>query len=260
MILTWLLGTGCGHRITDAEMRQAQNHARLAASMLLEGELASALREARQSVELNPDCLDCQLTLATIYASRSELDRAAETLLELLRRDPDNPFAHNTLATVYLNQGRPAEAITHAQRAADNEDYTGRHLAFYNLGWAHLEEQQYSEALESLARALQEAPGMCLAHYRIAEIFFRQRNYEEALSHLEQALEQPESPYESPTQEEPRRRTCDQMAETHHLLGMTLLALGRDEEAREAFSHCLEIATARNELGRRCAAQMNGQE
>ncbi len=260
LTLIHLLGAGCGHRISDAERRQAQNRARLATSMLTEGELAAALREARRSVELDPDCVDCRLTLATVYGARGEMEQAEQAYLEVLRRDPDNPYAQNGLAVVYLNLGRPAEAIRYARQASENEDYVGRHLAFYNLGWAHLEEGNYPAALEALTAALREAPGMCLAHFRIAEVFFRQRSYEEALSHLDQALEVPEPSYESPTHEQPQHRTCDQMADTHHLRGLVLLALGREEEARESFGRCLEIATARSEIGRRCANQMNSQD
>ncbi len=254
------MGASCGQRVTDAERRQANNRARLAASMMLEGELASALREARQSVELDPTCIDCRLTLATVYAARDELPRAEEEYREVLRRDPGNPFAQNNLASVYMNMGRPTDAIPLAREASENEDYTGRHLAFYNLGWALLEQEEYAPALEALGRALREVPRMCVAHFRIAEVYFRQRQFEQAFSHLEHAIEEQEEPYESPTSEQPRHRNCSEMADAQHLLGLTLLALGNDEEAREAFQRCLEIATARSTLGRRCVEQLNAQE
>jgi Tfp pilus assembly protein PilF len=250
----------CGHRVSDAERRQAENRARLAANMMIQGDLASALREARQGVDLDPGCIDCRITLATIYAARDELPRAEDEFNEVLRREPDNPFALNNLASVYLNMGRPADALPLARRASENEDYVGRHLAFYNVGWALMEQNEYDGALDAMTRALREVPRMCLAHYRIAEIFFRRRNFEDALRHLQQALVIPEAPFQSETQDAPRERTCDQMAETHSLLGSTLVALEREEEAREAFTRCLEIATARTEIGRRCAEHLNSGE
>lgn len=228
--------------------------------MMMQGDLAPALREARQAVELDPACIDCRITLATVYAARDELPRAEEEFREVLRRNPENPFAQNNLASVYLNMGRPADAIPLARQASENEDYMGRHLAFYNLGWALMEQDDYPSALDALGRALREVPRMCLAHYRIAEVYFRQRNFELALQHIEQALEVPAPPFESPTQDAPRERTCDQMAETHNLHGLALLALGREEEAQGAFNRCLEIATARNEIGRRCAEHLNSRE
>ena len=156
--------------------------------------------------------------------------------------------------------GRPGAAIPLAREASENEDYHGRHLAFYNLGWAYLEQNEYPQALDALSRALREMPQMCVAHFRIAEVYFRQREFERALSHLEQALMEPEAPFESPTQEEPRHRNCNEMADAQHLLGLTQIALGNPDEAQAAFQRCLEIATARSELGRRCVEQLNSQE
>jgi tetratricopeptide (TPR) repeat protein len=252
-------GLSCGSRISDTERRQAQTRAQLATSMLLEGEFASALGEARRSVELDPECIDCKVTLATVYAARSEWSQAEAVLREVLEADPDNPFALNTLATVYLNLGRPAEAAPLARRATENELYSGRHLAFYNLGWAALQRQQYQEALEAFGQAIREAPTMCLAHYRVGEVFFRLRRYEDALDHLEQAVAaREETPVEG--QQDRDVHTCGDMPDAQHLLGMTLVALGREEESRAAFERCAELATPRTDLGRRCAQQTNGQE
>jgi Tfp pilus assembly protein PilF len=252
------LSLSCGPRISESARRQAQTRAQLAASMLLEGEFTTALAEARRSVELDPDCVDCKLTLGTIYAARAEWSQAETSMREVLEAEPDNPFALNTLATVYLNTGRPAEAEPLAQRASENEVYSGRHLAFYNIGWSRLQRQQYRPALEAFGEAIREMPDMCLAHYRVGEVFFRLRQYEDALDHLEQAVAPREDrPIEG--DQDRQIQTCGDMPDAQHMLGMTLVALGREEESRAAFERCAQLATPRTDLGRRCAQQTNGQ-
>lgn len=256
-----MLGS-CGSRITEAEQRQAMTRAQLASSMLMEREFSSALREARRSIELDPECVDCRYTLATVYSARAEWDHAEVELRHVLTLDPDYSYAHNQLAVVYLNSGRPAEAETHARRAAEDEQFSGRHLAFYNLGWSFLERQQYDRALEAFTQALRENSHMCSAQYRIGEVYFRQQQYEQALSYLEQAVTEEEDPEGSSTQAQEQQpvRHCANMPDAHHLLGMTLLALDEIERAHEAFRRCAELATERTELGRRCAQHLESQE
>ena len=211
-------------------------------------------------METDRRCVDCRLTLATVYAARSDFSAAERELKEVLRQEPDNPFALNTLATVYLNLGRPAEAQPLAARAAEDENYIGRHLAYYNLGWALLQRQKYADALGAFQLALREAPRMCLAQYRIGEVFFHQGRYAEAVQHLRLAVEPQEEPvqYAVPRQEE--TRSCDQMADTHQLLGLALMAQGEEEAASAAFGRCVEVATPYSDLARRCAQQRQSQE
>jgi tetratricopeptide (TPR) repeat protein len=230
--------------------------------MLMQREFSSALREARRSIELDPECIDCRYTLAMVYAARAEWTQAEAELRRVLTQDQQYSIAHNLLATVYLNSGRPAEAETHARQASEDEQFSGRHLAFYNLGWSFLERQQYDRALEAFSAALRENSNMCSAQYRIGEVFFRQREYEQALSYLEQAVTEEVDPEASPTQSQEQApvQHCSNMPEAHHLLGMTLLALEETERAHEAFRRCAELATERTELGRRCAQHVESPE
>lgn len=258
LLVLLVLSSGCGSRVSDAERRQANNRAQLATSMLMEGELSAALREARRAVDLDPENVDYRITLATIYGARAEFDRAEEQLQMALEIEPDNPFALNNLAAIYINMGRPAEAEEFARRATENESYAGRHLAFYNLGWSMQERQQYPEALEAFAQALRESPRMCLAHYRIGEVYFRMRRFEDAVYHLEQAVAEPdEEERTSSSSERDAPRSCVAMPEAHQVLGLALLAVGRDDDALGAFSQCVELATERSELSIRCAQHLD---
>jgi Tfp pilus assembly protein PilF len=255
-----IVAVGCGAAVSEREQRLAQHRARLATSMLMEGELGDALREARQSVEVDPRCWDCRLALGTVYAARSEFRQAEEELKKVLAHDPTNPFALNTLAAVYLNLGRPDEAETLAQRAAENENYEGRHLAYYNVGWAFLQQRKYSDALGAFSRALREAPQMCLAHFRIGEVFFRQRRYEEASHHLRQSMEPVEQPVRFAVPRQGERRSCEQMPDAHQLLGFALLAQGDQQGAQAAFRRCLTLATPHSSVAIRCQEQLNPRE
>ncbi len=247
----------CGPSIGDAERRQARSRTQLATSMLMQGEFASALREARRSVELDPECTDCRLVLATVYAARSEFDRAEGELRRVIEEDPGNPYAMNTLATVYMNLGRPAEAEPMARRASEDEDFDGRHLAFYNLGWALLEQGNQGEALEAFGQSLRESPEMCLARFRVGEIYVRQGRFEQAISQLEQALEEGPAREGGPDEQPP---TCRDMPEAHHIMGLALLGSGRDDEARDSFRRCAELAPEGSEARGACAERLDSRE
>lgn len=250
---------GCGPQVSDAERRQAMTRTQLATSMLMEGEFASALREARRAIELDPECVDCRLVLGTIYAARSEFDRAETELRQVLERDPHNAYAMNTLATVYMNLGRPAEAEPMARGAAEDEDFDGRHLAFYNLGWALLEQGNQSEALEAFGQSLRESPQMCLARFRVGEIYVRQGRFDDAIAQLEQALGvEPAEGGGTPPDEQPP--TCRDMPETHQVLGLALLGAGRDDEARHSFGRCAELAAEGSDIRRACADRLESRE
>ncbi len=225
----------------------------------MQGQLREALIEARRSLELDPTCIDCRVTLATIYIFRSEYNLAEPELLTVLEQDENNPFAQNNLASTYLHLGRPGEAEPLARSAAQNEMYVGRHLAFYNLGWSLYERRRYDEALEAFAQALREQPRMCTAHYRIALIYLRQSRYEDAIHHIEQAITEPddEVPRNHLNEEE---NTCSDMPDVFHVLGMAMLALSRQEEAQAAFSRCVELAGPRHPIYDLCEQHRDEQE
>jgi len=213
-------------------------------------------------VTLDSECVECRYVLATVYMARSELDRAEQELTQVITISPDYSFAHNALASVFINLGRPAEAVEHARRASDDEDFSGRHLAYYNLGWAQAELGRPDEALEALGMALRENAGMCLARFRIAEIYVSRQRYDDALARLEMALESgaPNDDSSVPPDDGRANRNCEQLPDLYHLRGLALIGAGRAEEAGSAFRQCVEIATEHSELGRRCTQQMELQE
>jgi tetratricopeptide (TPR) repeat protein len=87
--------------------------------------------------------------------SNSQMDKALGACLELLRRQPDDPWALNNLATIYIERALPSEsskALDYSQRAYRSAERSGQvdpQIAD-TYGWALAVAGRGNEALELL--------------------------------------------------------------------------------------------------------------
>lgn len=239
----------CSSSITPQAERESESLRALATKYLQDGNYGEALRNAKKSVEVNPENNEARLTLATIYAARGELDFAEKELNILVKRDPENPFFLNTLGVVYINKGEYINAVNVLKKSSSNETYVGRHLAYGNLGWAYMELQEYTKANEALNNALREQPNFCVARYRLAQLYYKQHKNEEAFEEIDIAL-RPVS-----EEDDDEISDCSKMAEGYHLLGLINTALNKEEDANNAFRKCIELSP-QTILSKRCKSHL----
>jgi tetratricopeptide (TPR) repeat protein len=100
---------------------KARDHLEKAEGLVRGGELRSAARECERALDAEPDCVD----------------------------------AHARLGALYLRQGEPARAVTHARRAFELDPRPSRQA---NLSWALLGAGKKDEALDWIERALKAEP------------------------------------------------------------------------------------------------------
>lgn len=132
--------------------------------------------------------LGCELlflgwrTCAQIPVWRNE-----ETLFrKVLEYYPQSGIANLHVARTLLQQRRFAEALPHAQRAAQTLEDDGYADAI--LGLACLKSRHYAEAVPALQEVLRQQPEFWSSRYNLACALTRLHRFEEALTALEELL------------------------------------------------------------------------
>lgn len=122
------------------------------------------------ALELNPTCLECHYNLAIAYAALDRYADAEAEFQQVLLLRPDYAAAHYGLSSIYIQQGREADAADARSAAnrlalervavgrAQAEDAMARGLTFFNAG-------NVVDAVGRFEAAVALAPTLAVAHY-----------------------------------------------------------------------------------------------
>lgn len=104
--------------MAPARIRQAEALVDEAATLLDEGDARGALQRAEAALEACPGHLDALLERGLALFELCRFDEAKSQLLEVLRRSPDEAWAHHTLGLIAERRGEAAEAARRLTRAS----------------------------------------------------------------------------------------------------------------------------------------------
>jgi tetratricopeptide (TPR) repeat protein len=208
-------------------------------------------------------------TLAVLTWQQSSLYADGVTLFQdALKKNPDSWMAHNNLAALLTDSGRPQEAIGHLQEALRLKPEFAD--AYNNLGNALLGIGRQEEAIEHFRKAVELKPAFPAGHYNLGTALARLGRLPEAIDHYQEALRlQPEhiqahlnlgnaladagrlpaaiEHYEQALRLQPG------FAEARYNLGVALTQAGRPREAIAQYEQVLRLkpddARAHNDLG-----------
>jgi len=120
----WMNGQALFTHAVEVNDRSWIAHDNLAALALARFDARTALREANEAMEIDPDERQTFTNLALAEEQLGQLQKAEATFRLALARFPDDPAANETLAAFLLNTGHPAEAARLFSRALELEgDY-----------------------------------------------------------------------------------------------------------------------------------------
>jgi tetratricopeptide (TPR) repeat protein len=161
------------------------------------GRYADAARELNTSLKLQPENGEAWATLGSVYNHLDKLPEAAAALQEAIRRLPQQPDPHLTLAAVLAKQNQPAEATAERKMAADlmraNMNRQRAQVAS-NSGEALLKSGKVPDAIVEFRNALSYDPDYAGAHMGLANALQRQGNNIEAAAERQKAEALAKSP------------------------------------------------------------------
>jgi tetratricopeptide (TPR) repeat protein len=184
-------------------------------------------------LERDPGDREARTLRAEALSALGRIEDAEIELHDILGGEPPFPPAQLALARLYLRANRYPDAIYHAREGAKLAPADPEFLGV--IGLAQLESGRPHEAREAFDRELELRPDLPDAHIHQGQLEMRLGRGGAAVPHFERAREL-----------DPRSWLPS------HLLGLALTAVGRTEEAVEAYRSVLardeRIAEAHNNL------------
>ncbi len=126
----------------------------LARQYIGRGDWENAKRNLELANDLNPDNPSVHEAFGLVYQSTGEYDRAEDSFKRALRIDPGFSRARNNYAAFLFSMGRFEEAEKEFQIVSEDPLYSGRPLAYLNLGMARLNLDDKPGAEEAFSRTL----------------------------------------------------------------------------------------------------------
>ncbi|MBM4083842.1 MAG: tetratricopeptide repeat protein [Planctomycetes bacterium] len=149
-----------------------------------------AIAEFEKAIAVDPNALDAYINLCYIHTHRTkDYAKAVEAGKKALKIDPENPWVHNNLGSVYYHQGRYSEAVREFKKAASNPRYDTPEVAQLNLGFAYRRQQKLILAAEAYKKAIALNPNFAYAHNDLAQVYYHQKKYDDAWKHVKIAQE-----------------------------------------------------------------------
>jgi type IV pilus assembly protein PilF len=126
----------------------------LARRYIGEGNWEAAKRNLKLAYDIDPNNPHVYEAFALVYQSTGEYELAEENFEEALRIDPKFPRARNNYAAFLFSQQRYEEAAKELEIVVKDSLYSGRPLAFVNLGLCREQLFDPQGAEEAFVRAL----------------------------------------------------------------------------------------------------------
>jgi tetratricopeptide (TPR) repeat protein len=143
-------------RIADAHPDDPWAWVNIGLARLALEEDDAALAALEKAVGVDPDHLQANLHLGSLYARRGDYPRAIEHLKTVLRNDPGELEASFQLAAVLIEVGRHEEAVAELEKVVRGNP--GKATAHVQLAMALTWSERYDEALRTLDRAHSAMP------------------------------------------------------------------------------------------------------
>ncbi|NOY60219.1 MAG: tetratricopeptide repeat protein, partial [Calditrichaeota bacterium] len=119
-------------------------------------EWEKALEYYRQAIKINDKYLSAYQDMSFVNIQQQNWDEAKKNLEKLLALDPDDPFAHSTIAQVYYVLKDYKSAIKHIKIAIDNQPPQAN--LFFNMGMMYKENNQIQKAIKAFEKGLELEP------------------------------------------------------------------------------------------------------
>lgn len=205
------------------------------AQLLAEGDLVTAEVQCDLGLQFSPHYSDLWVNKGLIALKRDQTQVAKDHFIRAIRYNQEQAQAYNNLGTIHLRERAYAKARESFQRALEvNPDYRE---ARYNLGLAsyHLGDRQ--DARKQFRTLAAVAPELADPHKELGMMALQDGDLDAAILELRQAVQRD-------------RR----FAAAWLYLGVAYAKAARHQEAKSAFTSCLEAEPNNPDCRRNVAA------
>lgn len=210
------LVTACASK-NSLENKQAQLYYGAGTQSLMEKQYTEALKSLLQANKLDPANPEILTNLGMAYYFKGEKDIAIKTLKKALELDKKNSDAKLNLASIYYRDGNFQDAEKLYKSVLKDLTYDKQARTLFNLGVLELQKKRDTVAAENyFKKSIQEDDNYCPSYYQLAMIQYQRRQFNTALKNFKEAA----------------MGTCYESPAPHYYQAMTLVELGRFEEAR----------------------------
>lgn len=181
-----LLVAGRAHAQTSPD---AESRFRAGVTHLSEGRTELAAEEFKQAVKQDPKNPYFHKGLGQAYAAQNKLKDAIEEFHKALELNPYYVDVHNDLGTVLILSGKREEGKKEFLTAFNDPTNPTPELTARNLGKAHFDERNWTEALSWFRTSMQRNKAYPDAHLGLADTLVASGKLDEAIGQLEIAAE-----------------------------------------------------------------------
>ncbi|MEN8150086.1 MAG: protein kinase [Planctomycetota bacterium] len=162
----------------ESKAEQVESLKRLGRVYLQQENYPSAERYLGRAVTIDPEDPEAHTLHGKAYWGLGKRDEAEVSWLSAIRVDPDYDYARRSLIDAY---GIRDSLPKHIEKwLADVDDDPNDWQAWFNLGLAREEDEDWPEAIEAFVRARDLHPESGWTHYALANVLRHVHAYEEA--------------------------------------------------------------------------------
>jgi tetratricopeptide (TPR) repeat protein len=159
----------------------------LASEHVRRGNFEAARAQALKALEINPKSIEAMYLMGRIYQGTRNADSAAFWYRETLSRGPAYTSARIALASILASRGQLDEARLELETGLENTDET--HIIHVNLGLISRQMGDLDTAESHFKEALEAEPGFTPAMLDLADLYIARGRQDRARRQIETALE-----------------------------------------------------------------------
>ena len=153
------------------------------------GEVAKALDAAEKLAQNDDDRVNIWFLRGAMFERQKNVESAEAEFQKVLKVDPDNAGALNYIGYMLADRNmRLEEALRFIQKALEKDPENGAYLD--SLGWAFYRLGRYSEADDTLRRAVDKTPKDPTVHDHYADTLLKENKIKEAVAQLQASVKE----------------------------------------------------------------------
>lgn len=175
---------------TDQSELQRRAHIRLqlAVGYYGQGQMATALDEIKQALQIHPSFADAHSVRGLILMDMGETQLAEESFQRAMKLSPNNPDFANNYGWFLCENGRERESLGYFDAALKNRAYASPAKAMNNAGVCSMRLGDMAAAERFFNQAFQAEPANADANLNLSRLYYTRGDYERARFYIARVL------------------------------------------------------------------------